>query len=87
MRYGVYLNSTEVYDPSTETWTNTSSMNYARFTHIASVLSNGEVLVTGGKLDRFYDSNTAEIYNPLTDVWTVIDSMNVKRFDHTASVL
>jgi N-acetylneuraminic acid mutarotase len=43
-----YLNSAELYDPSTEIWTTIGSMNDARWYRTASVLTNGKVLVTGG---------------------------------------
>ena len=37
-----FLNSTELYDPSTETWTITGDVNNARAEHTASVLTNGK---------------------------------------------
>jgi N-acetylneuraminic acid mutarotase len=43
-----YLNSAELYNPSTGVWTVTGSMNYARCEHTTSVLTNGEILVAGG---------------------------------------
>ena len=44
-------------------WLNTGSMNYARFYHTASVLTNGKVLVTGGQGDIGH-LNSAELYDP-----------------------
>ncbi|CAF4949930.1 unnamed protein product, partial [Rotaria magnacalcarata] len=41
-----YLKSAELYDPATETWTTTGSMNSTREFHRASVLSNGQVIVS-----------------------------------------
>src|SRR5204863_2952339 len=35
------LSSAELYDPDTATWTLTGSMNAARFSHLAVLLSNG----------------------------------------------
>ncbi len=61
----------------------TGSMNYIRWYHTASVLTNGKVLVAGG--DGYL--NSAELYDPSTGLWTVTGSMNYTRVDHTASVL
>lgn len=40
--------SAEVYDPATNTFTPSASMNVTRYGHSASLLSNGQVLIAGG---------------------------------------
>ncbi|CAF1266057.1 unnamed protein product [Adineta steineri] len=55
-----YLNSAELYNPSTGTWTTAGNMNVARIYHTASVLANGSVLVVGGFNGAYL--NSAELY-------------------------
>ncbi len=59
-----YLNSAALYDPSTGAWTMTINMNYARYHHSASILTNGKVLVTGGQCNSTFVWNSAELYQP-----------------------
>jgi hypothetical protein len=65
----------------------TGSMNVAREHHAATLLANGQVLVTGG--DNFTQGslNSAELFNPATGKWTLTGSMSVQRVSHGAVLL
>lgn len=62
----------------------TGRMNAARENHTATLLANGEVLITGG--DNFTNGSlaSAELYHPATGNWTLTGNMSVPRFDHEA---
>ncbi len=67
------------------TWTTTGSLNTARCCHTATLLPNGQVLVTGGEAGNVLTS--AELYNPATGKWTATGSMATPRVSHTATLL
>ncbi|CAF0848802.1 unnamed protein product [Adineta steineri] len=72
-----HLNSAELYNPSTGTWTITGSMNAAaRSRHTASPFTNGLVLVAGGQANGATHLNSAELYNPSTGTWIITGNMN-----------
>ena len=72
----------ELYDPSTNQWTLTGSLNQARRYPIQVELANGEVLVATGSFGpptctRYLSS--AELYDPSTGQWTYTGSTLVPR--------
>jgi N-acetylneuraminic acid mutarotase len=82
------LNSAELYDPITGTWSMTGSIRDARVAHIAALLLNGKVLVAGGNDGKHGDSlGSAELYDPSTGNWTVTGSLSYANQHFTASTL
>ena len=75
--------------PAAASFNKTGSMNAARQYHTATLLANGQVLVTGG--DNFTPGQgflaSAELYNPATGKWTLTGSMSVPRVSHNAVLL
>jgi hypothetical protein len=52
----------EVYDPTTQTWTLDAVMNVAREVQSATLLPNGKVLVAGGFTGGYQQLTSAELY-------------------------
>ena len=64
-------------------WSYTGSLNTPRYSHTATLLPDGKVLVSGG--GNSLDS--AELYDPATGKWTATGTLNVPRASHTATLL
>jgi hypothetical protein len=68
---GHNLSSAELYDPATEKWMETGSMNYIHWNSYTMILlPDGKVLLTQGHSGD--DSLSKELYDPTTEKWTVI---------------
>ena len=86
--------SAELYDAYAVATTPTGSMAAARYSHTATLLPNGNVLVAGGFGDTTdcqgvgaQAQNTAELYNPDKGSFSVTGNMSIPRGGHTATML
>jgi len=67
------LDTVYVFDPSTQTYTQVASLNYARWGAIA-VAYNGKIYVFGGIDGSKNPVPYVEVYDPNTDTWTVLNN-------------
>jgi hypothetical protein len=68
-------------------FTSTGSMTVSRYSHTASRLLDGRVLVAGGFDFDFIQLASAELYNPATGTWTNAGSLTSPLVGHTSTVL
>src|SRR5262249_2514129 len=83
------LASAILYDPASGTFTPTGTMNARRSGHVANLLPDGTVLITGG-ISSLLDSrpvSSTEVFAPLTGTFHPVGKMIARRVQHTATVL
>jgi hypothetical protein len=74
------------------TWRQVASMSFTRAYHSATLLPDGNVLVTGGgattgPADLANAVFPAELWSPTTETWTTLAAMNAPRLYHSGALL
>ncbi|MFO0759388.1 MAG: kelch repeat-containing protein [Byssovorax sp.] len=65
------LDSAEVYNPASNTWSPAGHMGVMRYGHCSVRLPSGKVLVLGGITPSFHpNAALAELYDPATNTWS-----------------
>ncbi|MBL8190554.1 MAG: putative Ig domain-containing protein, partial [Acidobacteria bacterium] len=80
--------TTELYNPTTKTWSAGPAMNVGRAFHTATVLPNGQVLVVGGfQRDPLQAFDSVERYTPGGGWALQTTKLATARYAHTATLL
>jgi len=80
------LNTAELYNPATATFSLTGNLNTPRYDHTATLLDNGMVLIAGG-WNNGGIVGSAELYNPSSGTFASTCNLITPRLYHTATHL
>jgi N-acetylneuraminic acid mutarotase len=86
----VKLNSTELYNPLTGTWTINGNTIQSGANFSVTLLGTGKVLIAGGITGVYphqHVTNAAELYDPSVGTSVSTGSVKTARFDHSATLL
>jgi N-acetylneuraminic acid mutarotase len=87
---GTLLATTDLYRPSSNSWSRAASLPQPRFGFALTLLRNGKVLLAGGTTCKQFtceERADALLYNPARNAWSPAASMPTARVGHTATRL
>lgn len=86
--HNAYLNTAELYNPTTKSYTPINSLlPRARAYHTATLLPDGKVLLVGGMNRNFSALASADIFDPATNTFSFAGLAMVPRINHTATLM
>jgi hypothetical protein len=90
----VVFATSEQFDPVSQTWTRTGDLSTRRYSHTATLLRSGDVLISGGILQigsypilQYETLDLTERFDPNTATWIGSANLNAERSGHTATLL
>ncbi len=84
------LIETDVFSPTTGSWSFVGELSTPRDSAAATLLSDGSVLITGGNDSSGSDDavlDSAEVFDPASGQWSPAGSMSESRQGHSATLL
>ena len=86
--------TSEQFDPVSQTWTRAADISTPRYSHTATLLPSGDVLIAGGSLQiggypnlQYVTLTSVERFDPNTAMWKSDADLNTPRYGHTATLL
>lgn len=79
--------TTEIYNPLDRTFSPGPAMSVQRAYHRATLLPNGQILVSGGVASGGVVTADCELYDPTTNTFIPTGAMNFPRLGHGATLL
>jgi N-acetylneuraminic acid mutarotase len=73
------LNTVEVYDPKTDSWSFRKPMPTLRFDHVAVMAADSKIYIMGGAVTYDDVSASVLIYDPEKDIWETAPNMILPR--------
>jgi len=77
----------ELFDVVNGSWTLSGDLSLARADATATLLTNGQVLVIGGRVGGGNTTSAAELFDPGRGVWSVASGLGTPRAEQTATHL
>src|SRR5262249_54962937 len=68
-------------------WTTNGPLILGRYSHTATLLPNGQVLIAGGLPTNGLTTNHTELFDPVTGTSRQVGAMAMPRRDHTATLM
>jgi hypothetical protein len=79
--------SVEAYDPATGRFSAVGALTAERYSHSATLLASGRVLVAGGVGNRQLELDSTELFDPTSNTFAAAGSMSAPRAGHFATGL